>query len=406
MKRTIIPVFSFWFFLFIMVISVSAEGSGVGKSGRSSGISSSGNNSRLVLPPSSTSQKVDPFYLKLFEEGKEAWSQGNLLVAIEKLEVAYFGFLKSPSHLIETGIYLIVCHFEVNNHERAAYFESEINSLRIGESLTEFDLPQDLLEKYYEASAYFARLKEDGRYNLSSGQNAAPLMKSETLTTPSKSPYTRIAEKEQVKPKTQMQMQTKTKSMLTQQKQAGLLQQEEPQKKEGQQESLPSKTQAKALTQTMQAQASPSETDYLELARREGKLKKKIQYYMQALRQDPSQIDIYFEMTEAYRNDKKYREAVGLLEYLLQYIPDDHRIYVELADLYVLCKYYDKAIDFCDQALTLYPDDLEISYGLARAFMGKKRYARAASEFRKILQLSPEFKNVPSLYETCRNKIK
>ena len=352
-------------------------------------------------PPLSPSQKVDPFYLKLFEDGKEAWRQGNLSGAIEKLEIAYFGFLKSPSHLIETGVYLIVCHFEAKNHERAAYFDSEINALGAEERFTDFSLSQDILEKYHEASAYFARLKADGRNKLASDQDAAPLMKSEALTSSPKSPYTRIAELEQTKPKTQRQ----TKTPPTQPKQPELLQQEEPQKQQGLQE-IPLKAQTQAQSQAVQAQASPLEPDYLELARAEGKLKKKIQYYMEALRQDPSQIDIYYEMTEAYRSEKKYREAAGLLEYLLQYINDDHRIYVELADLYVLCKYNDKAIDFCDQALALYPDDLDISYSLARAYMGKKRYARAASEFRKILQLSPEFKDAPSLFETCRNKIK
>ena len=598
MKRTIITFFSFLVVLALTTVSVTAgSGRTFGTLVRAGcamalGGSVSINSGGFVLsesPPPSPYQRVDPFYIKLLEEGKEAWRQGDRLGAIEKLEVAYFGFLKSPSHLIETGIYLIVCHFEVNHNERAAYFDSEINalgapgSLEVEAHLSEFDLPPDLLERYHEAHAYFARQKVAGQYHPGSGQDAAPLMKSEALTSTPKSPYTRIAELEQLidrnrnntaayleiaslyleynnpkmakpvlrrlleidpdnaagrfelgkthlaleeyreaaaafelagtvldgdiefhyqkgaahymsrefdaarrefervrslhagykltedylielerltgsenaaesipaetavsrpsepsgselkkqqikmeqaKPQTQTQTQTRTEAQAqtqqtqqtppTQPTKTDLLKREEPQKQLGLHEP-PSRTQAqeqaqtKAQTQAVQTQtshASPSKPDYIELARREGKLKKKIQYYMEALRQDPSQIEIYFEMTGAYRSEKKYREAAGLLEYLLQYLPDDQRIYVELADLYVLCKYHDKAIDFCEQALTLFPDDLDISYGLARAFMGKKRYARAASEFRKILQVSPEFKDAPSLFETCRNKIK
>ncbi len=442
-------------------------------------------------------QRVDPFYVKLFEEGKQLWSQGLFTEAIQDLEIAYFGFLKSPEPLLEASIYLMVCHFEVGSRDRAAFFRARLIDLGAEDKLSGLDLPQALLEKYHEASAYFERQRMAGQPDPSAVQDKSPLMSEEAVTPPQKSPFSRIAELERLieRDRNNFGAYLEIASLYIQHDNAGRaepvlekLLQLDPENSAGRfmlgrvyliqkkfreaaaefEKALPaldgdiefhyqwgialynlrdfegagrefekvrsmnagyklSEEYMEEIARLSEPETTPeepetapeepaggqpetppessAEPDYLEMARKEGRLKKKIQYYIEALKQDPSQIDIYFEMTGAYRTEKKYRQGIDLLIYLMEYIPNDLRIYTGLADLYILRKSFQDAIDICSQGLALDPGNLDLTYHLGRAYMGKKRYDEAAAEFRKILEESPEFRDVPDLLETCLEKM-
>jgi len=149
------------------------------------------------IPPQ-PGQQVDPFYTGLFEEGKQLWLLGSYKEAIENLEIAYFGFLNSPELLLEASIYLMVCYFESGNNERAALYEAKVAELDTKGLMAGLDLPGALLEKYHEANAYFARRRLAGQRDPSSGQKSLQLINPEAAISPRKSPFSRIAELEQL----------------------------------------------------------------------------------------------------------------------------------------------------------------------------------------------------------------
>lgn len=461
----------------------------------------------------SSSGQLDPFYRKLLEEGKRSWSRGLIAEAIEDLEIAYFGFLKNPEPLLETAVYLMVCHFEAGSRDRAAFFEARLADLGAADRLSGLDLPQALLEKYHEASAYFERLRTAGSPGRASGLDRSPLMKSEAVTPPQKSPFTRIAELEKLieHDGKNFPAYLEIASLYMQYGNAGMakpvlkkLLRIDPENAAGrfalgrvhmdlkefkdalsefekalpaldndielhyqkgiahykkrdfeaagrefervrsmsdgyklsteyleeiarltdpghEPEPEPESDPEPELEPSAAAKPDPEESpagkpetppepsaepDYVEMARNEGKLKKKIQYYTEALEQDPSRIDIYFEMADAYRAEKKYGREAGLLEYMLEYMPDDLRIHTRLAELYILSKSYDKAVALCRRGLELDAENPDLGYFLGRAYMGKKQWAEAAVEFRSILDRLPDFKDASSLLAACLEKIK
>lgn len=106
-----------------------------------------------------TSEQIDPFYQKLFEEGKYFYNNADYSMAIENFEIAFFGFLDNEPKLLECYIYLIVCHYQVKNSEKSRYFLNEIKKLNLQEYLKNIKPPKDLLDKYYEVASYFSRLE-------------------------------------------------------------------------------------------------------------------------------------------------------------------------------------------------------------------------------------------------------
>jgi tetratricopeptide (TPR) repeat protein len=108
-----------------------------------------------ISPPAT--ERADPFYKNLLEDGKFFFQSGKYPEAIENLEIAYFGYLDYPHKLLECYIYLEVCHFQIKNAEKSLYYYNEIKRLKLEESLEKLTLPKSLLDRYQEISAYYDR---------------------------------------------------------------------------------------------------------------------------------------------------------------------------------------------------------------------------------------------------------
>lgn len=115
-----------------------------------------------TVPTTPTTTTADPFYEKLFEEGKYFYQNGNYLNAIENFEIAFFGFPDNLPRLLECYIYLTVCFFKEKNLEKSKHFSSEINRLNLQEYLNEINLPKDLMDKFLEINSYFSRFDSLG----------------------------------------------------------------------------------------------------------------------------------------------------------------------------------------------------------------------------------------------------
>jgi tetratricopeptide (TPR) repeat protein len=97
-----------------------------------------------------TAPQEDPFYKKLYDEGKYFYQNKNYAGAIEDFGIAFFGYLDNPPRLLECYVYLAVCHFEQKNYEKAKSYVEEIRRLKLEEHTKAANLPEDLAKRYQE----------------------------------------------------------------------------------------------------------------------------------------------------------------------------------------------------------------------------------------------------------------
>jgi len=288
--------------------------------------------------------RVDPFYEKLLEDARFFFQTGKYAEAIENLEIAYFGYLDYPHKLLECYIYLEVCHFQIKNQEKSKYYHDEIRRLKLEESLPKLALPKVVLDRYRDINAFYDRTE--------------PKFVNPPILAPPPTP----AVKEPTRPTS----------------------------------GTDTKDSAKVL----------NAPDLLAKARAETVLDKKIALYKQALEKDPSNIDIYFEMKEAYMATKKYRDAARLLELLLKTHPEIVRGHKELGEVYLNNKDYDKAAKALAESAQFEPENIEIRYLFDKAYMGAKKFKEAAAEFNIVLARDAKYKDTLMLWQACLGKIK
>lgn len=260
------------------------------------------------LAQGQTTDQVDPFYLDLLRDGKYFYENGAYEDAIENFKIAFFGFLENPPKLAECYLYLTVCYYQIKNGEQAKHYYDEIKRLNLEEHIENLNLPQSLLDKYYEIEG------------VEKGDKRA--------------------------------------------------------------------------------------VNFLDLARKEKSLNTKIMYYKQALRNDPSNLEIYFEMSRAYKSEEKYDEAAEVLQPLLKSQPENVRIHIELAEIYLKDKSPNRAISVLKRAMAVAENNIEINYLLGQAYMEDKKYEEAAAKFHIVLKKESDYKDTRQLLEQCLKKMK
>ena len=104
------------------------------------------------------SAQVDPFYLRLLEEGKSLFAQNKLAEAVENLEIAAFGLIEERPRLLEAYVYLVISHYRLRQVSRAAYFTSEIERLNLKPEFDRANLPAELYNQFLEMESRLWRL--------------------------------------------------------------------------------------------------------------------------------------------------------------------------------------------------------------------------------------------------------
>ena len=97
-----------------------------------------------------TAPQEDPFYRKLYDEGKYFYQNKNYAGAVENFGIAFFGYLDNLPRLLECYVYLAVCHFELKNYEKTKYYIEEIRRLELENHLEAANLREDLVKRYQE----------------------------------------------------------------------------------------------------------------------------------------------------------------------------------------------------------------------------------------------------------------
>ena len=419
--------------------------------------------SSSALAQAQTTEQVDPFYLDLLRDGKYFYENGDYDGAIENFKVAFFGFLENPPKLTECFLYLTVCYYLIKDTEQAKYYYDEIKRLKLEEHLEGINPPQSLLDKYHEIDAYFSRLEASSVSPLSSSRIAASSLETEIdqLKEAIKSnmrnyeAYFRLSAihlqqknfKEakstledllKISPKNGNAYFELGRILAAEKEHEQALQKfrkaapllpnnidlhyemakahyELENFEEARQEFSAVQAINKSYKDTEKYLAAIEEAEkreteraeyFLDLARQEKILSTKIMYYKQALRNDPTNFEIYFEMSRAYQDGEKYNEAAEVLQPLLEKFPENTKIHAELAEIYLKDKSIFKAIVILKRAMAVAEGEIEINYLLGRAYMGDKRYEEAAAQFQKVLKKDPDYKDTSQLLEVCLEKMK
>jgi len=133
---------------------------------------------------------------------------------------------------------------------------------------------------------------------------------------------------------------------------------------------------------------------------------KKADLYLEALDKDSSNIDVYFELSRALRDGKRYKQAARAMSVLTKAGLSDPRIPIELGTIHLLNKDYDRAIASLKKGRSASGDSIELSYLLGRAYFLKKMYDEATAELARVVEQSPDYEDAASLLEECRKKEK
>ncbi|HAR35561.1 MAG TPA: hypothetical protein DCR87_01390 [Acidobacteria bacterium] len=104
---------------------------------------------------SSRHQQVDPFYLKLFEEGLTAFNRGDFEEAFQNLKIAAFGFLDEPDLLGETFVYLTLSAYNLKKAEQVEYYLKEISRFKLSNRITGSRLPKEIKDQFARIQSSF-----------------------------------------------------------------------------------------------------------------------------------------------------------------------------------------------------------------------------------------------------------
>lgn len=91
--------------------------------------------------------------------------------------------------------------------------------------------------------------------------------------------------------------------------------------------------------------------------------------------------------------EKKYNEAIKVLDKAITTYPKNPRYYILRASIFNLTKELDRAISDLKSAEELSPNDSTIKYNLGCLYIEKENYFRAAKKFEQAVGIDPYFKD-------------
>jgi len=97
---------------------------------------------------SANTSSIDPFYLRLFDEGKLAFNQGNMEEAFNNFKLAAFGFLDAPELLGEALVYLTVTAYNLKRNDLVEYYLKEISRFKLNNKIPDSKLPPEIRKQF------------------------------------------------------------------------------------------------------------------------------------------------------------------------------------------------------------------------------------------------------------------
>lgn len=114
-----------------------------------------GESSLLAQESQTRALKVDPFYLKVFEEAKLAFNRGEFEEAFQNIKIAAFGLLDEPDLLGEAFVYLTVSAYNLKRIDQVEHYLKEISRFKLNARISSSRLPKELKEQFDKIQSTF-----------------------------------------------------------------------------------------------------------------------------------------------------------------------------------------------------------------------------------------------------------
>ncbi|MHA1235115.1 MAG: tetratricopeptide repeat protein [Promethearchaeota archaeon] len=124
---------------------------------------------------------------------------------------------------------------------------------------------------------------------------------------------------------------------------------------------------------------------------------KAIEYYKNALENDPEYTNSWHGLGVSYERKKEYDKAIEYYKKTLEIDPEYVHSWFGLAGSYFQKKEYDKAIEYDKKTLEIDPEYANSWFGLGESYFKKKEYDKAIESNMKGLELNQEF---PKAWQT------
>jgi choline-sulfatase len=116
---------------------------------------------------------------------------------------------------------------------------------------------------------------------------------------------------------------------------------------------------------------------------------RRIEFLQQAVKEDPANQDLYYQLGARYEKAGRYGEATNLYRAALARGIEDGRLHSRIADLLVRSGKKDEAIPEYERASQLNPSDSESQTNLSLAYLEKGRLPDAERVFKWVLTTDP-----------------
>lgn len=102
-----------------------------------------------------SSHQVDPFYLRLFDDGLAAFNRNDFEEAFENLKIAAFGLLDEPDLLGEAFVYLTLSAYNLKKTEQVEYYLREISRFKLNNRIRSSRLPEKIKDQFARIQSSF-----------------------------------------------------------------------------------------------------------------------------------------------------------------------------------------------------------------------------------------------------------
>ena len=116
-----------------------------------------------------------------------------------------------------------------------------------------------------------------------------------------------------------------------------------------------------------------------------------IEHYSEALKQNPRQVEVYYNRGTAYYNKGEHNLAIEDFNTAIQLNPNLAEAYANRGTAYNDKDEVDRAIEDFDAAIQLNPNLAESYNNRGTAYNKKAEYIRAIEDYNKVIELDPDF---------------
>jgi len=144
--------------------------------------------------------------------------------------------------------------------------------------------------------------------------------------------------------------------------------------------------------------SNPRGTDMIELVLYTGNaynalkdINKALDYYKKGLAMFPNFIESHYNIANVYMNNGMIDDAIKEYDAVLSLDPKFTAAINNLANIYYSKKDFEKCRDLYIDSVKYNPTGVESMYNLGATYLMLKQYDKAAEEFRKVLEIKPDY---------------